>query len=1443
MTSRDSTIRVLRRVAILPFAMAFLLFASPGARAATPLAAYSFDKGEGTILDDSAGNHDGTIEGATWTGEGKYGSALQFNGASSLVSVADAADLDLTSSFTLEAWVRPDESVKNWKPVISKLGASASNWPPGYILAAQGLGRPGGYTINSEGVRASAEGVSALPAGAWSHLAFTSDGTNLRLYVNGALVVTRAALPAAATEGALEIGHTKAWYGQYFAGRIDEIRIYGQPLSQTQIEADMRTPVRDVHDTRRDGSAYNANFHNSGVDDYRVDANMAEFDFGMWQEEPTLNLVHRIDCVNPDPWHELLGEYTLPTSKELEEPERWWTDQRLQEQSKSLPFPGPWGCRENFGDPKPGQFDAETHTTHGVGVSNRAAEIDGVEGLGGVAAGARITSVRVIAGEKVAVLARVRNPKSMPQSPEYEPQAPEWLPQAGVSYLVAGLDWATATREDANPANDVDVIDLPLGCLTMIPPGFEGALAEVPPCNGQPLEEAVSRAIDHGIVVVAGAAGGSIDVASGMPQADPAVLTVSNVLDADGQPGGRTAGQAGTVCVTYDDHLRPESNFGLAVDLAVPGCEESSGATGKAGGAAAALASQCPAHNRAGVEYIVDTLMAQGDTGEISEGGWEDTSGDGWKEPLLDLRNEEVFNPVMEKVVGGKPTGELDHQPNTGGCPWLSHQAESDVNSDGRADLVTVASATGSAEVFAGAYEEADAGPPSLNGYRASAPTVSLQGRLNPAQRDGTGAYTIDSADVTGDRHADLITTAAQGGVLVYPGNGEGRFAEAVASQQKTLFGLAGAAAEDEPIAVADVNGDGRADLIAHRNADNHILTFLGQANGSFAEPVDSGFALNSALIDRGNYFLDVIDVTGEELNEPNAQPIDYFARHSYADLVVSNTNGTVSVYPGQANGKFGLPVTAAQLNPIYDDAQGEEVVGLGDVNRDRRADLLTLSGETLKLRRATKNGTFEAPTVAYQGKVDSSLFDGKGQQLIGLQDYSRDGLADLVAVSEKGELLTYTARRDFTFAPPVLQGTVSSLRSDPNGHEFATEKPLLARQGCRADGCSLRHVPRFEAESYPLTLSGTGFPTFALSGTESVTCSTSSLSGQLEAATALVPLSAEYGGCLATGEHLTKVYMHSCRYELHVQNAGPPYTGTLGVGCSQPEDAIEYKTYLSKTIEDTLICTTKVSAQEAKPGVSLANTGSGSERAISLNAKVEGLQYQRSGTCGTKTSTGTLSGQPTLIGKNAEGKRLGAYIGGQKLALGAFLAGQESTEKAKQPRFEAESYPLTLSGTGFPTFALSGTESVTCSTSSLSGQLEAATALVPLSAEYGGCLATGEHLTKVYMHSCRYELHVQNAGPPYTGTLGVGCSQPEDAIEYKTYLSKTIEDTLICTTKVSAQEAKPGVSLANTGSGSERAISLNAKVEGLQYQRSGTCGTKTSTGTLSGQPLLSGVG
>jgi Concanavalin A-like lectin/glucanases superfamily len=87
------------------------------------------------------------------------------------------------------------------------------------------------------------EGVSPLRLNAWTHLATTYDGAILRLYVNGMEVGSQ---PGGGniqvSTGRLRVGGNAVW-GEWFAGRIDEVRIYNRALNPAEIQANMATPV------------------------------------------------------------------------------------------------------------------------------------------------------------------------------------------------------------------------------------------------------------------------------------------------------------------------------------------------------------------------------------------------------------------------------------------------------------------------------------------------------------------------------------------------------------------------------------------------------------------------------------------------------------------------------------------------------------------------------------------------------------------------------------------------------------------------------------------------------------------------------------------------------------------------------------------------------------------------------------------------------------------------------------------------------------------------------------------------------------------------------------------------------------------------------------------------------------------------------------------------
>jgi hypothetical protein len=201
------------------------------------VAAYGFEEPSGTTALDASGNAlNGTILGTTRT-TGRFGNALSFNGATDWVTVADAAPLHLSSGMTLEAWVRPT-SVSGWRTAILKEQSGGMSYG---LYASTDTNRPSGHVHTN--VEVDTRGTAALPTNAWTHLALTYDGSNLRLYVDGTQVSSKP-VSGTVTFGSqpLRIGGNSIW-GEHFAGLIDEVRVYNRALSVLELQGDLTRAV------------------------------------------------------------------------------------------------------------------------------------------------------------------------------------------------------------------------------------------------------------------------------------------------------------------------------------------------------------------------------------------------------------------------------------------------------------------------------------------------------------------------------------------------------------------------------------------------------------------------------------------------------------------------------------------------------------------------------------------------------------------------------------------------------------------------------------------------------------------------------------------------------------------------------------------------------------------------------------------------------------------------------------------------------------------------------------------------------------------------------------------------------------------------------------------------------------------------------------------------
>jgi hypothetical protein len=196
------------------------------------VAAYSFNDGTGTTTADVSGNgHPGTISGASWTNDGRYGGALSFDGTDDHVALGSLGTF-YQSGFTLEAWVKKATDTKKDVAVLGSFtgaGAGPMIWVDhlaGHYRLTAGLSLDNYLDSGQSPV-----------ADTWQHLAVTYDGTIARFYIGGTEVASRT-ISSFGASNTWRVGAYDTTPFGFFDGVIDEVRIYSRALTPAEIVTD-----------------------------------------------------------------------------------------------------------------------------------------------------------------------------------------------------------------------------------------------------------------------------------------------------------------------------------------------------------------------------------------------------------------------------------------------------------------------------------------------------------------------------------------------------------------------------------------------------------------------------------------------------------------------------------------------------------------------------------------------------------------------------------------------------------------------------------------------------------------------------------------------------------------------------------------------------------------------------------------------------------------------------------------------------------------------------------------------------------------------------------------------------------------------------------------------------------------------------------------------------
>jgi RHS repeat-associated protein len=181
---------------------------------------------------DSGGTFNGTSTAIAYSNIGAVvrdpNTSFRFNGSSSKVTSAAALP---QSAYTIEAWVRAT-SAQTGAGIAGRFAGGANG---GAFLYVDGSGN---YTLVHTGTSTNYLVSTVKPRiGQFDHVAGSWDGGVLRLFVNGQLVAMKPMLTAPGTgTTAFEIGLYNGTATTTFAGDIDEVALYSNALSSSQVE-------------------------------------------------------------------------------------------------------------------------------------------------------------------------------------------------------------------------------------------------------------------------------------------------------------------------------------------------------------------------------------------------------------------------------------------------------------------------------------------------------------------------------------------------------------------------------------------------------------------------------------------------------------------------------------------------------------------------------------------------------------------------------------------------------------------------------------------------------------------------------------------------------------------------------------------------------------------------------------------------------------------------------------------------------------------------------------------------------------------------------------------------------------------------------------------------------------------------------------------------------
>lgn len=192
-----------------------------------------------TAVDATGNGHNGTYSaGATPcpdvpTTKFPNPGSIKLDGAAGVITVADSPALRIAGDFTIAFWKRKTANVKDWSRIVGKGNGTQRNF--GVWEAPEGDGKilfqmysPAGQPVID------LWSPAPIAINTWAHVVCTVSVNSVSMWINGALVAsgTRNGEPGTSADP-LTFGF--AGYHAYWAGQVDDVRLYNRALSTNEV--------------------------------------------------------------------------------------------------------------------------------------------------------------------------------------------------------------------------------------------------------------------------------------------------------------------------------------------------------------------------------------------------------------------------------------------------------------------------------------------------------------------------------------------------------------------------------------------------------------------------------------------------------------------------------------------------------------------------------------------------------------------------------------------------------------------------------------------------------------------------------------------------------------------------------------------------------------------------------------------------------------------------------------------------------------------------------------------------------------------------------------------------------------------------------------------------------------------------------------------------------